>query len=35
MRQLSASMRGKPFNEAIDDATRRFRRRFGGDDSSS
>ena len=34
LRQLSASLRGKPFNEAIDDATRRFRRRFGGDDSN-
>jgi hypothetical protein len=33
-RQLSASLRGRPFNEAIDDATRRLRRRFGGDDSN-
>ncbi len=32
-RQLSQSMRGRNFNEAIDDAARRFRRRFGGDES--
>jgi Protein of unknown function (DUF3040) len=33
MQQLNESMRGRKFNEAIDDAARRFRRRFGGDDS--
>jgi hypothetical protein len=33
LRQLSSSLRGRPFNEALDDATRRLRRRFGGDDS--
>ena len=33
IQQLSASMRGRKFNEAVDDATRRLRRRFGGDDS--
>jgi hypothetical protein len=32
-RQLSASMNGRRFNEAVDDATRRLRRRFGGDES--
>jgi Protein of unknown function (DUF3040) len=32
-RQLSQSMRARNLNEAIDDAARRFRRRFGGDDS--
>ncbi len=32
-RQLSQALRGRNFNEAIDDAARRFRRRFGGDDS--
>ncbi len=34
LRQLSASLRGRPFNEAIDEATRRFRRRFGGDETN-
>jgi hypothetical protein len=33
IQQLSASMRGRGFHEAIDDATRRLRRRFGGDES--
>jgi hypothetical protein len=33
IRQLSASLRGRGFNEALDDATRRLRRRFGGDES--
>jgi hypothetical protein len=33
LRQLSASFRGRPFHEAMDDAARRFRRRFGSDDS--
>jgi hypothetical protein len=33
LQQLSGSMKGRKFNEAIDDATRRFRRRFGGDDT--
>jgi hypothetical protein len=32
LRQLSATLRGRPFNEAIDDAARRLRRRFGGDE---
>ena len=32
-RQLSASLRGRNLNEAIDDAARRFRRRLGGDES--
>jgi hypothetical protein len=32
-RQVTASLRGRKFNEAIDDATRRLRRRFGNDDS--
>jgi Protein of unknown function (DUF3040) len=31
LQQLSDSMRGRKFNEAMDDAARRFRRRFGGD----
>lgn len=33
LRQLSASLSGRRFNEAIDDAAKRFRRRFGGDES--
>ncbi len=33
-RQLSESMRGRNLNEAIDDAARRFRRRFRGDGDS-
>jgi len=33
LQQLSGSMKGRKFNEAIDDAARRFRRRFGGDES--
>jgi Protein of unknown function (DUF3040) len=33
LRQLTESLRGRNLNEAIDDATRRLRRRFGGDDS--
>jgi hypothetical protein len=32
-RQLSESLRGRNLNEAIDDAAKRFKRRFGGDDS--
>ncbi len=32
-RQLSESLRGRHLNEAIDDAARRFKRRFGGDES--
>jgi hypothetical protein len=33
LQQLSGSMKGRSFNETIDDAARRFRRRFGGDES--
>jgi len=33
LRQLSESLRGRNFNEAIDDAAKRFKRRFGGDES--
>ena len=33
IQQLSASMKGRKFSEAVDDATRRLRRRFGGDES--
>ena len=33
-RQLSESMRGRNLNEAIEDATRRLRRRFRGDSDS-
>jgi hypothetical protein len=33
MQQLTVSLRGRRFNETIDDATRRFRRRFGNDES--
>jgi hypothetical protein len=33
LEQLGNSMKGRKFNEAVDDAARRFRRRFGGDES--
>jgi hypothetical protein len=33
LRQVTESFRGRNLNEAIDDAARRLRRRFGGDDS--
>ncbi len=32
-RQLSDSLRGRGLSQAIDDAARRFKRRFGGDES--
>jgi hypothetical protein len=32
-RQLSSSLRGRPFNEVVDDAARRLRRRFRDDES--
>jgi hypothetical protein len=32
-RQVTASLRGRKFNEAVDDAARRLRRRLGNDDS--
>ena len=32
-RQLSRSLRGRPFNEVVDDAARRLRRRFRNDES--
>jgi hypothetical protein len=33
LRQLSNSLRGRPFNEVVDDAARRLRRRFRDDES--
>jgi Protein of unknown function (DUF3040) len=33
LQQLNGSMHGRKFSEAWDDAARRFRRRFGGDES--
>ena len=33
LRQLSESLRGRNLNEAIDDAAKRFKRRFGRDES--
>lgn len=33
LRQLAASMRARNFNESVDDALRRLRRRFGHDDT--
>ena len=32
LQQLNGSMKGRRFNEAVDDAARRFRRRFGSDE---
>ena len=34
LNQFSQSMRGRDLNQAIEDAARRFRRRFGGGDST-
>ena len=33
LNQFSQSMRGRDFNQAVEEAARRFRRRFGGGDS--
>lgn len=33
LQQLSVSLKGRKFNEALDEAARRFRRRLGGEDS--